>query len=219
MLNSATTAREVGDRLDRLEASLDRIERALTALAPVGPPASQFVTESPRLAAMAVDTFDAFVADVPDADARLRALLALALRASRPETLERMSAGLDLLDSAPHAVAAAVDVFDAVMGAAAAEGVDVNAFFGVAGRFAVHLVKLGPAIDQLLDSGMLDPEVIATLGRLGKALSATTDTAPEPVGGLFATLKVLKEPAVQRSLGFAVEVARQFGADGTPVRR
>lgn len=219
MLDSATTAREVGDRLDRLEASLDRIERALTALAPVGPPASQLVTEAPRLAAMAADTFDAFVADVPDADARLRALLALAMRASRPETLERMTAGLDLLDSAPHAVAAAVDVFDAVLGAAAAEGVDVNVFFGVAGRFAVHLVKLGPAIDQLLESGMLDPKVIGTLGQVGQALSATTEVSPQPMGGLFGLLKVLKDPAVRRSLGFAVEVARQFGAETTPVRR
>lgn len=210
---------DLASRLDRLEASLDRVERALTALAPIGPPARQLVDEAPRLAAIATDVADGFISRVPDADARLRALLALALRASRPETLERLGAGLDLLDRAPQAVAAAVDVFDAVLAAAAAEGVDVNTFFGVAGRFAVHIVRLGPAIDRLLDSGMLDPRAIDTLGRVGRALAAQSDAEPEPVAGLFAMLKVLKDPAVQQALGFAVGLARHFGADGAPATR
>lgn len=206
---------DLAARLDRLEASLDRVERALTALAPVGPPAGLLVAEAPRLAATATDVFDDLAAEVPDFDARLRSLLAFALRASRPETLAMLGGALDLLDRAPQAVAAAVDVFDAVLAAAAREGVDVNSFFGVSARFAVHLVRLGPAIDRLLDSGMLDPRAIDTLGRVGRALSAQADAPAESVGGLLATLKILRDPDVQRALGFAVGIARRFGAEDT----
>ena len=39
------------------------------------------------------------------------------------------------------------------------------------------------------------------------------------VAGLFAMLKVLKDPAVQQALGFAVGLARHFGADGAPATR
>ncbi|MCB9528071.1 MAG: DUF1641 domain-containing protein [Myxococcales bacterium] len=203
---------ELAARLDRLEAGLDRVERALCALAALGPPAQQLATEGPRLAATAADVFDGIAADVPDFDARLRALLRFALRASRPETLDLLGGGLDLLERTPHAVAAAVDVFDAVLAVAAREGVDVNAFFGVAARFAVHLVRLGPAIDRLIDSGMLEARAIDTLGRVGRALSAQAEAPAESVGGLLAMLKVMRDPDVQRSLGFAVGLARRFGA-------
>ncbi len=215
---TAPTA-DMGARLDRLEDSLERIESALAALAPVGPPARQIVDEAPRLAAIATDVADGFIARIPDADARVRALLALMLRVSRPETLDRLGAALDLLDRAPQAVAATVDIFDAVLATAAAEGIDVNAFFGVAGRFAVHLVRLGPAIDRLLDSGMLDPRTIDALGRVGRAVAAQSEADTESVGGLFALLKVLKDPAVQQSLGFAVGIARHFGAADAPATR
>lgn len=207
---------DLSARLDAIEAGLGRVERALAALHALAPPAQQLVDEAPRLTAMAADVVDDLAAELPDTDARLRALLRFAIRASRPETLDTLGASLDLLERAPQAVAAAVDVFDAVLGSAAREGVDVNAFFGVAARFGVHLVRIGPALDRLLSSGMLDDTTIDTLGRVGRAMAAQAESEPESVDGLWAMLKVTRDPDVQRALGFAAGLARRFGADQTP---
>lgn len=67
---------------------------------------------------------------------------------------------------------------------------------------------------SMIDSGMLDQQVVSTLGDLGKKGAETyRDVASkpvEPVGGLFATLKATKDPDVQKTVGFFFAFAKAF---------
>lgn len=70
-------------------------------------------------------------------------------------------------------------------------------------------------IANLLDSAVLQPEVVDVIGRLGSA-AAAADAATRgrsvSVGGLFAILGQLKDPQVQETLAFLFEFAKVFGA-------
>jgi len=66
----------------------------------------------------------------------------------------------------------------------------------------------------MVESGMLDKEVVQVLGELGR-LSARTyqevaSQPVQPVGGLFATLRAMKDPDVQKSTGFLFAFAKAF---------
>ncbi len=70
-------------------------------------------------------------------------------------------------------------------------------------------------ITGFLDSAILRPEIVQVVGQLGEAaLEADKRTRGKAVevGGVFALLKVLKEPEVQETLAFLVEFAKVFGA-------
>tara|TARA_R110002049_G_scaffold285698_4_gene466949 strand:- start:66523 stop:67353 length:831 start_codon:yes stop_codon:yes gene_type:complete len=67
---------------------------------------------------------------------------------------------------------------------------------------------------SLLDSGMLDKDVVEVLGELGKKGADTyrevASRPVEPIGGLFATLRATKDPDVQKSVGFFFAFAKAF---------
>jgi len=70
-------------------------------------------------------------------------------------------------------------------------------------------------ITSFLDSPILDPEIVEIIGRLGEAAldaDKATRGKTKEVGGVFALLKVLKDPEVQETLAFLVEFAKVFGA-------
>jgi uncharacterized protein YjgD (DUF1641 family) len=66
----------------------------------------------------------------------------------------------------------------------------------------------------MIESGMVDKEVVAVLGDLGKKSAETyrevSSEAVEPIGGLFATLRATKDPDVQKSVGFFFAFAKAF---------
>jgi hypothetical protein len=68
---------------------------------------------------------------------------------------------------------------------------------------------------QMVESGMLDREVVAVLGEIGKksalAYQEVTSQPVQPVGGLFATLRAMKDPDVQKSTGLLFAFAKAFG--------
>lgn len=77
------------------------------------------------------------------------------------------------------------------------------------------LAARSDTITGFLDSPILDPQIVAVVGLLGEsAVEADRRTRGKQVevGGVFALLKVLKEPEVQETLGFLVEFAKVFGA-------
>ncbi len=67
---------------------------------------------------------------------------------------------------------------------------------------------------NLVDSGMLDPDVVATLGRVGRqaveSYLKVSSRPVQPIGGLWAMLRASKDPDVQKTVGFAVAFAKEF---------
>jgi hypothetical protein len=83
-------------------------------------------------------------------------------------------------------------------------------------KLAEKAPDIADAATALLDSGMLNREVVTLLGQFAAALIAGREAAQRngtTVSGLRATLRVLKDPEVARGLGLLVEVARSLGRD------
>jgi len=67
----------------------------------------------------------------------------------------------------------------------------------------------------LVDSPVLQPEVVEVIGRVGaaaKEADAQTRGKPATVGGIFSILGKLKDPEVQQALAFLFAFASEFGS-------
>lgn len=66
----------------------------------------------------------------------------------------------------------------------------------------------------MVDSGMMDKDVVRTLGDLGrKSVETYHEVASRevaPIGGIFATMKATRDPDVQKSMGFFFAFAKAF---------
>jgi uncharacterized protein YjgD (DUF1641 family) len=81
-------------------------------------------------------------------------------------------------------------------------------------RLAEEAPAIADAATALLDSGMLNKDVVDLLGRLAQALLVGAEAAKAngtSVNGLFPALRALKDPDVGRGLGFLIEVSRALG--------
>lgn len=79
---------------------------------------------------------------------------------------------------------------------------------------ATALGKRADNITTLLDSAVLQPDVVEIIGRLGaaaQAADAKTAGKTASVGGIFAILGKLKDPNVQETLAFLFAFADVFG--------
>jgi hypothetical protein len=77
-----------------------------------------------------------------------------------------------------------------------------------------QLPKLTEAATMLVDSGLLKPDVVAALTEMGQKLTASYEAAksmPPRTTSLFGILKALRDPDVNRSVTFLLEVTRQYG--------
>ena len=71
-----------------------------------------------------------------------------------------------------------------------------------------------PLLAQVLDSSMARPETIQLLSDVSEAATegvARAQTNQTQVTGVFAAVKTLKDPEVQRGLGVLVEISRALG--------
>jgi uncharacterized protein YjgD (DUF1641 family) len=62
----------------------------------------------------------------------------------------------------------------------------------------------------VLTSGVLDPQVVTLIGRMGASLATAADAAPAPVG-LGGALRALRDPHVKQALGLLLTFAAEFG--------
>ena len=193
--------------LERIEAQLGRIEARLAKLDPL-------LEAAPGLVAIAGDTFDEFARETGDLDERIKGALKLLERLSRPQTLAQVNALVDIAESLPGLVAIAGDSFDEFARNAAERGVPLHRVVPELVRvLELGLQLLGnEQIQQLLESDLLLPGAIEALGQAARAM-AHAQRAPEQPMGMFAMFSAMREPEVQRALGFAVDVARRFGAN------
>lgn len=151
----------------------------------------------------------------------------------RLERLEqRLGPMLDQLDQAPGMLAMFGDMFDEYARRAAAEGISLEN----SGLNLLQLIlKLGQELGPEQAANLLrlvrlaagNPQLVELLTKLstaavpaasssslsGKALvpgSSTPSPAPPVKLGLFGLLRALKEPAIQQSLQWSLDVARRF---------
>jgi hypothetical protein len=131
------------------------------------------------------------------------------------EVAEGLRPLIALAQQAPAVLAVLMDSFDDVMRTASDKGIDVErgVFNGAeaALRFGATMdAEKVRDVDALLKSGVLAPGTLRIIGELGRALTETA-AAPATTSGLLGLLKALREPDVQRALGFLVRFAERFG--------
>lgn len=102
--------------------------------------------------------------------------------------------------------------------------VDLAGLSDTVTRLSSAAVDAGPAIERLLRSPMTDVKTADVLADLGEALLEGRDAAaadPRGPKGIFALMRVAKDPDVSRGLGFMIHIARAFGQrlaqSGTPL--
>ncbi|NVB38927.1 DUF1641 domain-containing protein [Pseudenhygromyxa sp. WMMC2535] len=215
-MNSPSTPSSLGSpgALERIEAKLDRIESKLARLDPL---LELYETHGPGLVAMAGDTFDELARDIGDLDERIKAALKLVERMTRTETLAQLNTLLEIVETAPGLVAMAGDTFDELARSAAERGLELDRVLPEIGLFLEAMMRLisnhqFQQIQELLQSDLLLPGALDALGQAARAM-AHARRAPELRPGLFGVLAAMREPEVQRTLGFALDVARRFGAN------
>jgi hypothetical protein len=74
--------------------------------------------------------------------------------------------------------------------------------------------ELAEAGMLLSKSGFFEPKVVSLLGEMGRLASesyAGAKTAPQKQYGVFDLVRLLKEPAIQRTINVLVAMSRQFG--------
>jgi len=167
-------------------------------------PALQSMDTFPHALATGTDIFDEEVARLEargvDVDARARSLLVLLEKISEPEALAAMEQAVEMAPQLPGMSAMAVDVLDEEAHRLMDEGVDLAEIVSESARAAIQMVR----------SGALGPGALNTIGELAYALSEAGRQPPEKIGplGMFSALR---DPDVQRGLGFLVTMGRVLG--------
>lgn len=82
------------------------------------------------------------------------------------------------------------------------------------GEVVSDLGNAAPALTRITESAMVHPETIDLLSMISEASTegARNARAKEPeITGLISAAKTLRDPEVQRGLGFVIEIARSLG--------
>jgi uncharacterized protein YjgD (DUF1641 family) len=201
-----------GETRSDLEATLRRIEARLERLEQAFEPIVQATTAAPALTSTAVDVIDEWALQHGDLDARLRTLSELLERLTRPETLAPLMAFVELTEQIKPAFATITDIIDETMAQAAAEGMEIERLVESTKNAVLRMAHLATAreVQALLDSGMLDPAALSTLGLTARAVADASDR-PAPRVGVLGAFRAARQPSVQRALGFLLKVAENLG--------
>ncbi|MFM2418477.1 MAG: hypothetical protein RL385_3200 [Pseudomonadota bacterium] len=199
--------------LSRIEQRLQRIEAMLA-------PIEAGFTHARAAFAVGIDVVDERAGRFNDLEDRLSKLGALVETATAPVALSTLEKLVELARSAPTIVATAADIVDDAMARAAEDGLDLGHFFENARQLMVGLVKAAGSseLKALLGSGMLEPRALAALGQAARAI-AEANSAPAPRIGLFGAMRAVRDPNVQRALGFMVQLSIGFGRALGPAHR
>jgi len=208
----ATGSTSPGENWSELEATLRRIEARLERLEQAIEPLTEVTAAAPALTSTAIDVLDDWAKQHGDLDTRLRTLSELLERMTRPEALAPLMMVVELSEQAKPAVATFTDIVDETMARAASEGMEIERLVESSKNAILKLAHLATAheVQALLDSGMLDPAALSTLGMTARAV-ADASSEPAPRMGLLGALRAARQPSVQRALGFLIRVAENVG--------
>lgn len=194
--------REIVQRMDRLEQSVNEVRSASEQI--------------PAVASAAVDAIDERMASWQargiDVDERLAAGVSLLEQLTEPRTLAALQGMVELAGQAPGTIAMVADMVDDVAARAQASGIDIDERIAAALELGEKMTAR-PTVDGL--AGVLHPGAVSIVGMLGGALVSCYEecmTLPEPRRyGPLKALSKLGDHDVQRGLAFLVNVARFFG--------
>jgi len=155
----------------------------------------------------------------------------IALRMDRIERqLDALAPFADLAQQVPNLVATAVDVIDNKICDSQNGGFDLDARIAAAGelvsrltdpstmRGIARLLDLLPRVEPLFESGILAPETVEVISKVGQAL-AQTRSEKSGEAGLFGAWRATRKPEVRRALDFTLRMATHFGASLDEPRR
>lgn len=172
--------------------------------------------QAPGLAAMAGDMMDnayrSAAAQGIDLEERATTGLHLLKRLTDPNMALPLTQLLDLAEQAPALMAMAGDVIDDAYRSAHDAGVDLETMVKQGGVAAQRLSTLmrSPEFTALMDSGMLDPKAVSLLGSAANALVKSQEAHPQKIGPM-GLVGALRDPDVQKTLGFFMAFAKEFG--------
>ena len=172
--------------------------------------------QAPGMVAMMGDMVDETVrraaSNGVDIEARLRAGLTMAEKLTAPEMMAKLDQLLAMADQAPGMIAMMGDIVDESIRRAGESGINIEAMVRQGARAGAKFSALmeSEEFDALMESGILDPEAVASVGKVGRALIASQQQPLEPVG-LFGLLSAMRDPNMQRALGFLATFGAEFG--------
>lgn len=192
----------------RIEARLERIERMLSRY-------DELAQQVPPMAAMAGDIADEWAARDGHADERLRSLVELTERLTRPEVLHALTVLVEQVELAPGLLAMLGDIVDEMARDAEAQGVDLQELTANLGEALRGVVLLAgrPEVRELFESELFSEGAIRSLSMVARSLAESSPAEGEEPArvGLWGAMGALRDPDVQRALGFAVRVAKGVG--------
>jgi uncharacterized protein YjgD (DUF1641 family) len=203
------TLESLADRADKLEQTIELLDQLPGQMAMLADVADTYLSEAAR--------------NGVDVDGRLRQLARVAGKATDPKILGALETlvehgddfqkVVELLDSLPASFATTVDVIDAAIARAAENGIDVVELGRTLASGSSQLARFVQSHEfrTLIDSGVLDPTAIETVGQVGEALASTKRAGRTQDVGLFGLMGAIRDDNIQRALGFAVEFGRRFG--------
>ncbi len=195
----ATPTARIEARLERIEAMLNRFD-ALTG-------------KAPAMLAMGGDIADEWARHDGRADARLLGAMALLERLTQPEVLRTLDAIVTQLEAGPQMVALVGDIFDEFARSAAAQGADLQGATDnllATARAIIHALG-DPNTKDFLESGALSGDALKTINRAARSLIEAHASSSSV--GFFGAMSRMRDPDVQRAVGFALTAAKAFGRD------
>lgn len=204
-LNEPQTAAALNRLLDRIETLEQTVGRLADAL-----------EQAPGMVAMLGDMADETIRQAStrgvNIEARLRAALTIAEKLTAPETTAKLDQLLTLADQAPSIIAMLGDIMDESYRRASESGINLEAMIRQGARAGAKFSTLmeSKEFDALMESGVLDPEAVASVGKVGQALIAS-QKHPSQSLGLFGLLSAMRDPNMQRALGFLATFGTEFG--------
>lgn len=195
--------------LDHLLQRIDTLEQGVERL-------NALLEQGPGIISMAVDTADEGYRRAAgrgiDIEQRLSAALALAEQLTAPEMMEQLSSLLKLAGHAPGIMAMGVDILDESYRKTAGNGIDLAALSRQGVKVTKRVVNLvdSEEFDALLQSDLFNPKTLDVLSVVSGALTLCRMDPPKKAG-IFKLLGAMGDPEVQKSLGFLLSFARNFG--------
>lgn len=145
---------------------------------------------------------------VPASDPVLATLQRIEQRLAEVERVT--SAFAPLAGAVPGGIGMLVDTVDRVAATLGERGVDLDARLHSVLR-ALEVSTAPRAVNglaALVESKMLEPSTLAVISRLAAALADTGDVKPV---GMWGMMRALRDPDVQRAVGFLLAIARELG--------
>lgn len=138
-------------------------------------------------------------------------LAALQRIEQRLAAVERVTSALaPLAEAAPGALGMVTDTVDSLAAQLGERGVDLDArLHSVLKALEVATApRAVNGLEALVESKLLEPSALAVVSSLAAALADPGDTKGV---GMWGLMRALRDPDVQRAVGFLLAVAREFG--------